>query len=185
MSLSKTKHIIILISLFLTFKVNAQNEWEYDYYKLLHTSLSKLDEATLRKVMLENIHITRKQYGLHELTYNIELEKIATEFAAEKNNKDWWNDKYPHRNSKWRSADRRIYETPVWNQLEFTYIDNFRYWINENLVTANLTIYSQMESLMNSPGHKEAILSKYVNSIGIGYKKGYTTLVHLFANFKK
>jgi uncharacterized protein YkwD len=66
----------------------------------LHTPLKNLDEAIIRRVMFDNINQIRKQHGLHELVYNKDLEKIATDFAKEKNNKDWWNEKYPHNNSK-------------------------------------------------------------------------------------
>ena len=48
--------------------------------------------------MFDKINNIRRQHGLHELEYNTDLEEIATDFAKEKNNKDWWNEKYPHNN---------------------------------------------------------------------------------------
>ncbi len=173
--------------------VNIQNDtskkliWldQYDYQKMLNIEISLLSPDAIKKVMLEGINEIRKEHNLPTLKYNITLDSIAWGFSKEKINTNRREDKFCHFDNKKKWPYERILESNLRNKLILTKENLETKWVEENLSTANSNIKKILESLMNSKNHKDAILSKHINSIGIAYNKEANIVVQLFANIKK
>ena len=167
--------------------VKGQLLWldQYDYKTMLKMDISLLTSEVVKKVMLERINEIRKEHGLKTLVYDQRLDSIALDFAKELNWTDWRNKKYPHIDSQGRSAYDRVEASPLWKHVVLIKRNGFLYGIKENIVSATTSVNGQMKALMDSRGHREAILSSDVNSVWFGYDDGYLVLVQLFANIKK
>ncbi|HKL43744.1 MAG TPA: CAP domain-containing protein [Candidatus Absconditabacterales bacterium] len=173
--------------------VNIQNDTskkligldQYDYQKMLNIEISLLSPDAIKKVMLEGINEIRKEHNLPTLKYNITLDSIAGGFSKEKINTNRREDKFCHFDNKKKGPYERILESNLRNKLILTKENLETKGVEENLSTANSNIKKILESLMNSKNHKDAILSKHINSIGIAYNKEANIVVQLFANIKK
>lgn len=157
---------------------------QYNYKEMLYMDISLLAPEVVKKVMFERINEIRKEHWLKVLKYDKRLEEIATEFSKEKNWTQWRNEKHPHNNKMWWWPRRRIYETPLRNEIEEIEVNWVLYWIEENIVSATTTVNWQMKALMESKNHRKAILSEYINSVWIWYEQWSLVLVQLFANIK-
>jgi uncharacterized protein YkwD len=172
-------------------KTNTAKEliWieEYDYQKMLYMDISLLSAEVVKKIMFEKINEIRIQYWLKKLIYDNRLHDAAYNFAKEKNWTKRRDEEYPHNNSKWWWTYRRIQEDypNLWKDILFIRKDNKLYWIKENIVSSNNSVYEQIQALMESKWHKEAILSPDINSVNFWFEKWFSLIIQLYANLKQ
>lgn len=160
---------------------------EYDYQKMLYMDISLLSAEVVKKIMFEKINEIRIQYWLKKLIYDNRLHDAAYNFAKEKNWTKRRDEEYPHNNSKWWWTYRRIQEDypNLWKDILFIRKDNKLYWIKENIVSSNNSVYEQIQALMESKWHKEAILSPDINSVNFWFEKWFSLIIQLYANLKQ
>lgn len=157
---------------------------QYDYKKMLNMDIKILSPDVVIKLVFDRTNEIRKINWLKTLKYNKNLEKIANNFAKEKINTRRREDDFAHfdNNNYW--PYERVTKSELKDSLILIEKGLELDWIKENLSTANNSVYSSLENLMNSKGHREAILSSNINSIWIAYEKNANLIVQLFANIK-
>ena len=105
----------------------------------------------------------RKANRVNPLCRNKELDKVAYEYSVYM----YTNSHFAHKDLKWHRVNYRIKKSNYW-RLAY-------YW--ENLSRSYWTARSIMKAWMNSPTHDEAMKRDRYEDMGIGYYKGYCTLV--------
>ena len=164
------------------FETNPESlNWE----KIYNEDLSSIPTEVLKYWMLKKLNEIRVKNGLKPLKYDKNLEKVAQDFANDREKN--WIKGLSHVDSQWRRPDDRIDD--AWlldNYVKEIYVNWTVEWIWENLSTFSwYTINTVYDAWMRSPGHKRNIVSKYVNSIWFGYTLQWNTVVCLFANVVK
>jgi uncharacterized YkwD family protein/spore coat assembly protein SafA len=112
---------------------------------------------SIEQQVVKLVNAERAKVGVKPLTSDWELARVAR-FKSE----DMRDNRYFDHNSP-------IYGTPF--QMMKSFGINYRA-AGENIAAGQTTAESVMKAWMNSPGHKQNILSPNFTHIGVGYAKG-------------
>ncbi len=158
---------------------------QYDYKKMLYMDISLLSPEVVKKVMFERINEIRKEYNVPALQYNTVLDSVALAFAKEKSWTQRRNDPYCHYDKEGNGAYERMKKSSLRNKIKLIKVGEGQYkWAAENLTTPNGSVFYIMQGLMESPLHRDNVLSPYVNTWAIGYDTTCNILVQDFCNLE-
>ncbi len=160
----------------------------YDYKKMLHMDISLLSPEVVRKLTLNRINEIRKEHGLSALTYDYRIEKIAYEFAQEKNGTKRREEPCSHANKRKEWPCERFSRYGLLDYVKLTKDSKGKYkGLEENLVGVDQhgSVYDIMLTVQWSPRHRENIISPYINTCAIWYDKNFDTMVQNFAYMTK
>lgn len=118
----------------------------------LYTATKSVESEVIRLVNVE-----RAKYGLQPLTANWQLSRVARYKSDDMRDKGYFSHTSP------------TYGSP------FDMMKSFRITYSsagENIAAGQTTAQAVMESWMNSPGHRQNILSADYTQIGVGYSTG-------------
>jgi uncharacterized protein YkwD len=121
--------------------------------------------ASLRQEILRLTNEERKKAGVHALTMNSRLQKSAQGHAEDMVARDFFD----HTNPDGKTPSNRIKEAGYPEESRKCNCA-WQYYDGENIAQGFKTAADVMKGWMNSPGHKENILSKNFDEIGIGFK---------------
>ena len=161
------------------------NPESLDWQKIYNINVSEVPSEILKYGMLRKMNEIRKTHWLKPLKYDKKLEKVAQDFAYDREQN--WPKKLSHIDSKWWRPDDRIEE--AWllgTYVQKIYKDGIVEWIWENLATFSwYNINTVYDAWMNSPWHRRNIVSPYLTSIWFWFTQQGNTIVCLFANVVK
>lgn len=163
------------------------NPESLDWQKIYNINVSEVPSEILKYGMLRKMNEIRKTHWLKPLKYDKKLEKVAQDFANDDRNYDRWNNPYPHADSKWRWVKTRLQDAGLlWSYIELITVDYTPMWYGENMWSiSGHTINSLYNDWMNSPWHREQIVSKYHNAVWFGISAKWNVIIHEFWNVKK
>jgi uncharacterized protein YkwD len=135
------------------------------YAKIPVTEFSDPQIIEYRAKILELVNTQRSIYNLAPLTENADLQTTAQKYAER-----MWNEGfYGHISPKGDSVEERLNET---NYFEVDSVHcnchSISFAVGENIAKGQKNPEEVMDDWMNSPGHRENILSKDFKEIGIG-----------------
>lgn len=158
------------------FNVNPEN---LDREKINNMDIADVPIDVLRYWMLKKMNEIRKEKGLKPLKYDEKLASVAQNFANENLTRSQFK---THKDSQWRWPSDRIYDE-LWDYVKEIYNNWFVEWVWENIWTVSgYTINSIFSARLHSEWHREALLSKYVNSVWFGINKSHNVIIHTFWN---
>lgn len=166
------------------FETNPEN---LDRQKIYNIDVADMPVEVLKYGMLRKMNEIRKANWLKPLKYDKKLEQLAQEFADDERDYERWNNPYPHADSKWRWVKTRLQDAGLlWSYIELITVDYTPMWYGENMWSiSGHTINSLYNDWMNSPWHREQIVSKYHNAVWFGISAKWNVIVHEFWNVKK
>jgi uncharacterized protein YkwD len=123
-----------------------------------NTDNSGTDEAAFADQVIELVNTERTASGLQPLTTNELLRQAAQDYAQRMADLGFFSHTDPYTGQQpWDRAKAAGYS---WS------------YIGENIAAGQRSPQEVMNSWMNSPGHRENILSPNVTEIGVGVYKG-------------
>ncbi len=128
--------------------------------------LQRLDEKPLplKAEVIEGVNMERAKMGLPALRPHMDLETSAQLHAQDMKNRDFFSHENP---DGLRSSDRiKATGYGVVNAQECRC--SYRVFLGENLAKGQTSVEQVVREWMESPSHREAMLSKDYNEIGVG-----------------
>lgn len=170
-----------------------------EYEKKLNEPIFNLSEQEAKSIMLIRVNELRNEANksrkkwekeLKPFKYDKRLEEVAQWFANDR--WDWkiWQTEW-HWDSEWNSIHQRLRKFWLEDKINKHIVNYETKWFSENLVGTqglngeSFSIEIMLQALMNSPRHRDALLSSYTTSIWFGYYEWATVFVQVFADFKK
>ncbi len=159
-------------------RLNARRLRQVELPKVeINTSLSSLKRRELRRTrrlsgkpvpvkqqIADGVNMERAKHGLAPLRYHTDLATSAQEHAQDMGYRDFFS----HENPEGQRSGDRIKETGygVVNAQECRC--SYKVYLGENIAKGQNTVDQVIEEWMASPSHREAMLSKDYQEIGVG-----------------
>lgn len=135
------------------------------YAKIAVTEFSNVQITEYRADVLALVNKERSKYNLKPLTINVDLQTTAQTYAK----RMWDEGFYGHVSPKGDSVEERLNETNYFAvDSVHCKCHSMSFAVGENIAKGQKNPEEVMTDWMNSPGHRENILSKEFKEIGIG-----------------
>lgn len=121
-------------------------------------------EPTLKQLVTDGVNMERATRGIGALRYNLKLEQSAQAHAQDMFDRDYFSHETPEGE---RSGDR-IKKTGygVINAQECRC--SYRVFLGENIAKGQQSVEQVVREWMESPSHRDAILSRDYKEVGVG-----------------
>ncbi len=125
---------------------------------------------TMENEVVRLVNIQRSKVGLPALKVNLQLSKVARLKAEDMKNRNYFSHTSPTYGSPFNMMKRFGVSYSA---------------AGENIAQGQRTAAAVMISWMNSPGHRQNILNKNYNQIGVGVAKGSNGSIYWVQQFIK
>ncbi|MAE68821.1 MAG: CAP domain-containing protein [Candidatus Peribacteraceae bacterium] len=120
--------------------------------------------VSVKQQVIDGVNLERAKHGLPPLRHQIDLERSAQLHAQDMKNRDYFS----HENGNGDRSGDRIKETGYGAVNAQECRCSYKIYLGENIAKGQSTVAQVIEEWMASESHREAMLSKDYQEVGVG-----------------